>query len=46
MNDNIYIVLGVVFAIYLAITITNRNKSKRRKSKKFMSDYKRKKDNK
>jgi hypothetical protein len=42
MDNTIYIILGVVFAIYLGITITNRNKSKARKSRKFMSDYKRK----
>ncbi|MFX0558218.1 hypothetical protein ACOCEA_15555 [Maribacter sp. CXY002] len=42
MNNTIYIILGVVFAIYLGITIINRNKSKERKDRKFMSDYKRK----
>jgi len=42
MNNTIYIILGVVFALYLVVTITNRNKSKERKSKTFMSDYKRK----
>lgn len=42
MNNTIYIVLGVVFAIYLVITILNRNKSRARKSKKFMEDYHRK----
>ncbi|WP_164721438.1 MULTISPECIES: hypothetical protein [unclassified Maribacter] len=42
MNNSIYIVLGVVFAIYIGITITNRNKSRARKSKKFMDNYERK----
>ncbi|WP_198146890.1 hypothetical protein [Maribacter thermophilus] len=41
MDNTIYIVLGVVFAIYLAITIINRRKSKERKSRKFMDNYKR-----
>ncbi|MDO1514095.1 hypothetical protein Q2T41_15650 [Maribacter confluentis] len=42
MNNTIYIILAVVFALYLALTIINRNKSKSRKSKKFMGDYERK----
>lgn len=42
MDNTIYIVLGVVFAIYLVITITNKRKNKERKSRKFMGDYKRK----
>ncbi len=42
MNNTIYIILGVVFAVYLVVTITNRNKSKERKSKKFMENYERK----
>jgi hypothetical protein len=43
MNRNtIYIILGVVFAIYLAIRITSRSKSNDRKSRKFMGDYERK----
>ncbi|WP_165776632.1 hypothetical protein [Maribacter sp. 4G9] len=42
MDNSIYIVLGVVFAIYLVITITNKRKNKERKSRKFMGDYKRK----
>ncbi|WP_339841801.1 hypothetical protein [uncultured Maribacter sp.] len=43
MNSNtIYIILGVVFAIYLAIRITSRGKSNDRKSRKFMGDYERK----
>lgn len=43
MDNTIFIVLGVVFAIYLVITITNKKKAKERKSRKFMQDYKRKK---
>jgi hypothetical protein len=43
MNSNIiYIILGVVFAIYLAIRFTSRGKSNDRKSRKFMGDYERK----
>ncbi|MEH6512409.1 hypothetical protein [Maribacter arcticus] len=43
MNSNtIYIILGVVFAIYLVIRITSRGKSSDRKSRKFMGDYERK----
>ena len=42
MNNTIYIILGVVFAVYLVITITNRNRSRSRKSRKFMEDYERK----
>ncbi|MGB3150598.1 MAG: hypothetical protein WBB27_08020 [Maribacter sp.] len=41
-NNTIYIILAVVFAIYLVITLTNRRKSKDRKSRKFMEDYQRK----
>ncbi len=44
MDNTIYIVLGVLIVVYLAISITNRNKAKRRKSKKFMEDYKRKRE--
>lgn len=43
MNSNtIYIILGVVFAIYLVIRINSRGKSSDRKSRKFMGDYERK----
>lgn len=43
MNSNtIYIILGVVFAIYVVIRITSRGKSSDRKSRKFMGDYERK----
>ncbi|WP_180268563.1 hypothetical protein [Maribacter sp. 6B07] len=41
-SNTIYIVLGVVFAIYIAIRITNKGKSSTRKSRKFMGDYERK----
>ncbi|MEP2239169.1 hypothetical protein [Maribacter sp.] len=41
-SNTIYITLGVVFAIYLAIRITSKGKSKDRKSRKFMGDYERK----
>ncbi|MGB3145461.1 MAG: hypothetical protein WBB24_15275 [Maribacter sp.] len=42
MNNTIYIILGVVFAVYLVITMMNRKKSNSRKSRKFMEDYERK----
>lgn len=42
MDYPIYVVLGVLIVIYLFITIYNRNKSKSRKSKKFMDGYNRK----
>ena len=43
MNSNtIYIILGDVFAIYLAVRITSRSKSNERKSRKFMENYERK----
>ncbi|EAR00117.1 hypothetical protein [Maribacter sp. HTCC2170] len=41
MEYPIYTVLGVLFVIYLFITIYNRKKSKRRRSKKFMDGYER-----
>ncbi len=40
-NNTMYLVLGGVFMLYLIITISTRSKSKARKSKKFMEDYKR-----
>lgn len=42
MNNTIYIILGVLFAVYLAISMMNRRKSKERKSRRFMEHYKRK----
>jgi hypothetical protein len=41
-NNTIYITLGVVFAIYVGFRLMNRGKSRERKSRKFMGDYKRK----
>ncbi|MEP3211493.1 MAG: hypothetical protein ABJN95_20065 [Maribacter sp.] len=40
-NNTMYIILGGVFMLYLIISLTTRNKSKARKSRKFMEDYKR-----
>ncbi len=37
-----YVVLGIVAAIYLVISITNRSRSRKRKSRKFMDGYSRK----
>ena len=41
-NNTMFYVLGGVVAIYLFISMRNRNKSKDRKSRKFMNDYTRK----
>lgn len=41
-SNSIYIILGVVFAIYLVIRITSKGKSSERKSRKFMGNYERK----
>ncbi len=40
-NNTIYMLLGGVFMLYLIITFFTRSKSKARKSRKFMGDYKR-----
>lgn len=40
-NNTMYMILGGVFMLYLIVTITTRGKSKERKSRKFMGDYKR-----
>jgi len=45
-KNTIYIILGAVFMVYLIISMTTRSKSKERKSRKFMEDYKRKKSDK
>ncbi|WP_291865784.1 hypothetical protein [Maribacter sp.] len=43
MEDNtMFYILGGVAAVYLFISMRNRQRSKDRKSKKFMSDYNRK----
>ncbi|MFS4418306.1 hypothetical protein [Maribacter sp. 2307ULW6-5] len=42
MDNTIYIILGVLIVIYLAVTIMNRRQAKERKSRKFMEKYKRK----
>ncbi|NHF57792.1 hypothetical protein FK220_000465 [Flavobacteriaceae bacterium TP-CH-4] len=42
MDNTFYFILGALFVLYLIVTITTRNKSKKRKSRKFMEDYKRK----
>ena len=42
MNNTVYITFGVVFAIYVGIRLMNRGRSKDRKSRRFMEDYKRK----
>lgn len=40
-NNTIYMILGGVFMLYLIVSIVTRSKSKARKSRKFMEDYKR-----
>ncbi|MEO9892300.1 hypothetical protein [Aurantibacter sp.] len=42
MDKSIYIVVGVLFAIYLVISMRNRNRARKRKSKKFMEGNTRK----
>ena len=42
MDNTIYIVLGVVFIIYLWISIYNRKIGRRRRKRRFMEDYRRK----
>lgn len=42
MNNTIYIIFGVVLAIYVGFRLMNRGKSRDRKSRRFMEDYKRK----
>ncbi|RKR12237.1 hypothetical protein CLV91_2363 [Maribacter vaceletii] len=42
-GNTMYYVLGGVAMLYLIVSIRNRQKSKDRKSRKFMSDYNRKK---
>ncbi len=43
MNNTIYIVFGILAVLYLWIVFKNRGRSKDRRSRKFMSDYKREK---
>ena len=42
MEINIYYVLGIVIVLYLFITIYNKKKSTRRRSRGFMEGYQRK----
>ncbi len=43
MSENmIYYVLGTVAVMYLLLSMNNKRKGKKRKSRGFMSDYKRK----
>jgi len=41
-SRTIYIVIGVLFTVYVVISMMNRRKSKTRSSRKFMEGYKRK----
>ncbi len=41
MDNTIYVVIGILFVIYLFISIYNRNKSRSRRSKKFMDGFNR-----
>lgn len=41
-KNTIFYILGGVAAVYIFISMFNRQKSKDRKSRKFMSDYDRK----
>ena len=42
MEINIYYVLGIVIVLYLFITVYNKKKSTRRRSRGFMEGYQRK----
>ncbi|MDC6352118.1 hypothetical protein PP178_11190 [Zeaxanthinibacter sp. PT1] len=42
MEINIYYVLGIVIVLYLFITVYNKKKSTRRRSREFMEGYQRK----
>lgn len=42
-SQTTYIVIGVLFSVYLLITMLNKRKSKTRNSREFMGSYKRKK---
>ena len=45
MGENtIYIIIAVLASIYLFISIYNKRRSRNRKSRKFMDNYKRKED--
>jgi len=39
MDFSIYTVLGILVVIYLAITVLNRKRARRRKDRKFMDGY-------
>jgi hypothetical protein len=39
MDYSIYTVLGILFVVYLFITIYNKKQSRRRRDKKFMDGY-------
>jgi hypothetical protein len=41
-NYTIYIIGGALLVLYIFITVFNKNRSRDRKSRKFMDDYKRK----
>ncbi|VAW11570.1 hypothetical protein MNBD_BACTEROID03-2604 [hydrothermal vent metagenome] len=41
-NYTIYIIGGALLVLYIFITVFNKNRSRDRKSRKFMEDYKRK----
>jgi len=38
-NNSMFYVLAAVAALYLIVTMRNRQKSKNRKTRKFLSDY-------
>ncbi|WBU89456.1 hypothetical protein [Cellulophaga omnivescoria] len=42
MDYTTFIVCGIVLVIFLVVNFRNKKKSKERKSRKFMSNYKRK----
>jgi ethanolamine transporter EutH len=42
-NNTWYLIVGGLLAVYIAMNLMNKGKSKARKSRKFMGDYERKK---
>lgn len=44
MDYTIYVIAGALFVAYVLFSMITRGRSKRRKGKSFMEDYKRKSD--
>lgn len=44
-NNQLYLIVGGLIAVFIILSFVNRGKNKARKSRKFMSDYERKSKN-